>query len=810
MGLVEDLRYAFRAFQKNRAFATVAILSLALGIGANTTVFSLLDALLFRPLPVPEPERLVAIYTLDPRTPGNLQNSYLNYKDYRDRNTVFSSLLLHSPTLLNMTGQGEPRAVMAQIVTGNYFTTLGVKPLIGRWFTPEEDVTPGAVAVAVISQKLWLSTFSADPRITSRAIRLENRDFQIVGVAPPEFRGLSMQYAADVWVPLMMYPQVFPVPAAVNARRALYFSVVGRLKPGITLARAEASMQVLAEDLANQYPRENKGRRIRLLPAAEGTMTSRTRSDVTSAGALLMTVSALVLLIACANVANLLLARAAGRTKEITVRMALGAARWQLMRQLLLESALLSVAGGVLSLLMAKWARDLLWSIRPPDFKYAGSGPALNSHIFLYSLGTAVLSGILFGLLPAIRATRSDLATNLKERSNQSGQFRGAWSPRALLVMGQVAFSLMALVGAGLFLRSLMNASQIDPGFDAPHLGTVGYSIDQTLNEDRGREFHRRVLEAAAAVPGVDSVTLAKDPPLRVASARTVIMPGQEGAGPTRVTLTGTTWPGYFRTLRIPIVRGRDFSASDAKSAPKVAIFNEAAADVFFRGQDPLGKVIQFFNENLPVQIIGVARNANYRVVGEAPEPMIYLSLLQYHFPYASVYVHTSGDPDMVLAGVRRQMYSLDKDLVLDSASVTTAIRESLWAQRLSASLLAVFGGLALFLAAIGIYGVISYSVHQRSREMGLRMALGATAADVQRLVLGEGIRLVAIGVLAGTIAAMAVSRNVKSMLFGVSDRDAITFVLVPAILALAAILACWVPARRATHIDPAIALRDE
>ena len=790
----------------------MAILSLALGIGANTTVFSMLEAVLLRPLAVQDPDRLVAMFTTDTRIPGNLQNSYLNYKDYRDQSHVFSSLLLHSPILVSMTGHGEPRTLMAHIVSGNYFSTLGVKPAVGRWFLPEEDVTPGANAVTIIGYGLWTQLFGGDPAITSRTIRLEGREFNIVGVAPAEFRGLSSQYAADLWVPFMMYPQVFSVPAAVNQRRALYFSVVGRLKAGVSRAQAEASVRVIAQNLAAAYPKENKGRSVRLLPAAQAALADKTRGSVTNAGIVLMIVSGLVLLIACANVANLLLARAAGRTREITVRLALGASRWNLMRQLLVESTVLSLAGGLLSLAVARWARDLLWSMRPPDFKWAGYRLPLDGQVFAYGLGVSLLTGLIFGLIPAVRATTSDLATNLKERGGQPSSHRGGWTPRSMLVMGQVAFSLIALVGAGLFVRSLLNALHIDPGFDAGHLGVVGFSVNQTYNEERGRQFQRQAIEAAAAVPGVDAVTLAKDPPLKVASARTVLLGGGDvtGGGQGRLILTGVTWPGYFRTVHIPILRGRDFSLSDEKGSPRVAIVNEAAAASLWPGEEAVNKVIQFFGENVPVQVIGVARNANYREIGEAPEPMIYLSLVQYYFPYATLYVHTSGDPDAVLGGVRQQIRRLDANLVLDTESLPATIRASLWAQRLSAGLLAVFGGLAMLLAAIGLYGVISYSVHLRAREMGLRMALGATTADVQGMIIAEGMRLVAIGVLAGTVIALLAARNLKSMLYAVSDRDAVTFVLVPAILALVAIVACWIPARRATRIDPGITLREE
>jgi predicted permease len=809
MGIVGDLRYALRALTKNRGFATVAILSLALGIGANTTVFTMLNAVLLRPLSVREPERLAALYTLDSRSPGYFLCSYLNYKDYRDRNQVFSSLLLYSPILIDLTGRGEPQTLMAQIVTGNYFSTLGVNAVVGRTFLPEEDVNPGANPVAVISHGLWTRVFGGDPHITSRTIRLNNYDFRIVGVAPPEFHGVNGLYAGDVWVPMMMYPQVFPAVAAVNQRRALYFSVAGRLKPGVTLAQAEGAMQSLAQSLAREYPMENQGRRIKLLPAAEAAIAPKTRGAVTSAAMVLMTVSGLVLLIACANVANLLLARAAGRNKEITVRLALGASRWQLMRQLLVESTMLSVAGGLLSLLVARWARDLLWSMRPPDFKYAGFRLDLDTKVFAYSLAISVLTGILFGLIPAIRATSADLATDLKERAGTPPSTRGSWHPRSLLVMGQVAFSLIALVGAGLFMRSLWNVTRLDPGFDAVHLGVVSFNVgDQGYSEARGREFQRRALELAAAVPGVASATLAKDSPLHVGSSRVALLQGQDTTG--RLTLTCVTWPGYFRTVAIPLLRGRDFSPQDLPAAPRVAIVNEVAAAHFWPGEEAVGKVIQFAGENLPVRIVGVARNANYREIGEPPEAMIYLSLVQYYFPYSALYVRTAGNPDAVLGAVRQQMRALDRNLVLDTESIPATIRASLWAQRLSASLLAVFGCLALLLATIGIYGVISYSVHQRMREMGLRMAMGATSMDVQRLILREGMRLVAIGVLVGTILSLAISRHVKSMLFAVSEWDAATFLLVPGFLALVAMLACWIPARRATHIDPATALREE
>jgi predicted permease len=808
-GFLDDLRYGLRALAKNRGFATVAILSLALGIGANTTVFTLLNAILIRPLPVADPQRLAAVVTLDAANPGALLCSYPNYKDYRDRNQVFSSLTLYSPILINLTGHGDPQSLMGQIVTGNYFTTLGVNPVIGRGFLPEEDASPGARPVAVISFGLWTRMFAGAPGITSRTLRLNGRNYSIIGVAPQGFQGITTIYAADVWVPMMMYQQIYPNPAWVNQRRALLFSVAGRLKPGLGMAQAEAGLQGLVRELEREYPAENRGRRIQLTSITEAAVAPKTRALIRHAGSVLIIVSSLVLLIACANVANLQMARAAGRSREIAVRLAIGATRWQLIRQLLMESVVLSVAGGTLGLLFARWARDILWSIRPPALRHAGFSLDLDSRVLCYTIAVSLGTGILFGLIPGFRATRIDLATGLKERSGQSAS-TGGWHPRSILVMAQMALSLVALVGAGLFLRSLRNAGHIDPGFDAGHIAAISFNLaDQGYNEARGREFHRMALERVAAVPGVDSVALAKDVPFSVASARTLVLQGQDNTK-GRVTLTSVTSPGYFKTIGMPLLRGRDFSPEDAQGAPQVAIVNEAAAAFFWPGQDPVGQVISFFPDNVPVAIVGVARNANYLGIGEAPQAMVYLSLLQFYFPYGAIYLHTRGDPDAVLPAARQQVRTLDRNLVLDAETAATTIRQSLWAQRLSADLLAVFGALAMLLATIGIYGVISYSVQQRSRELGIRLALGASLADIQILILREGIRLVAIGVVVGTAAALAASRAVESLLFVISAQDAVTFVLVPSILTLVAILACWLPAMRAARVDPATALRDE
>ena len=474
---------------------------------------------------------------------------------------------------------------------------------------------------------------------------------------------------------------------------------------------------------------------------------------------------------------------------------------------------MLALLGGAAGLVLARWARDVLWSMRPPMFTYAGVHLDLDGRVLAYTLAISLLTGILFGLAPALRATGGDLASDLKERTGRSDSSLKGRRTRSMLVIGQVALSVVALVGAGLFVRSLWNAGRIETGFDAARLGVVAFNVaDQGYNEGRGREFERQALERAASVPGVVSATLAKDVPFHVSLARTVLLEGQEDttAGKGRFTLTSVVWPGYLPTVGIPILRGRDFSLLDTATTPRVAIVNEAAAMAYWPGENPIGKRIRFFGDNAPAEVVGIARNANYQAIGERPQALIYCSLVQYYFPTAVLYVRTGGDPEAVSAAVRRQVQTLDRNLLLQSESVGGIIRESLWAQRLSAGLLSVFGGLALVLARIGIYGVVSYSVNRRVREIGVRMALGATPAEVQTMVLTEGIRLVAMGVVAGLAIALIGARAVEGMLFATSPRDAATFVLVPSILTLVAILACWFPALRATRIDPATALRDE
>src|SRR5664279_5138597 len=780
-GFLDDLRYGLRGLTKNRGFAVAAVLSLALGIGANTTIFTLLNAILLRPLPVRDPAHLAAVFTTDPRIPGLLLCSYPNYQDYRDHNTVFSSLLLYSALTVNLTGRGDPQLLMGQLVSANYFSTLGVDPVVGRGFRAEEDV-PGAPPVAVISHGLWMRLFGGGRDVTGRTIEISGHPYGIIGVAPAAFQGLSQLSGADIFLPFSAYPQVYPNSGQVAQRRALILAAVGRLKPGVSVRQAESALQSLAQELERQYPRENHGRRVSLTTVSEAALNARTRPVVSQAGAVLMTISSLVLLIACANVANLLLARATGRHKEIAIRLAMGASRSRLIRQLLTESVLLAVTGGAIGLVLASWARNLLWALRPPMFKHAGFHLDLDPRVLMFTVGISLATGVLFGLAPAFRATRADLATDLKERAGVPEGFHRLWRPRGVLVMAQVAFSLVALIGAGLFARSLRSAGQIDAGFDAAHLGIVAYNVtDQGYNEVRGREYHQRAVETAAAVHGVISAALGRDGPFYVASTRMVQLEGEDNSttGQGRSTLTSVVSPGYFQTMGIGLLRGRDFRSADSKTAPRVVIVNATAAAAYWPGQDPIGRHISFAGEGVPVEVIGIVKTANYQAINEPPQPMVYLSLDQYYFPTAVLYVRTAGDPDSVMGTVRRQLQALDGNLLLQTESVETSIRELLWAQRLSAGVLAVFGGLALLLATIGIYGVISYSVRQRTPEIGVRLALGATVDDIHWMILREGTRLVAIGVVAGAGVSLAAAGRVGGMLFLRNPRDVLTFTLV-------------------------------
>jgi putative ABC transport system permease protein len=811
--LARDLLYALRGFRKNPTFTVVAVASLALGIGLNTAIFNLVSAVLLQPLPVRDPARLMSVFTLDRIYPGLLYCSYPNYKDYRDRNTVFSGLALYTPIQVTLTAGGETADVQGQIVTGNYFDVLGVRPVFGRTFLPEEDRVPDAQPVVVIGYALWRRRFAGSRSAIGAAIGLNNRRYTIIGVAPKDFHGAAALVNTDLWVPMMMYPKLFSMADWIDHRKALLFPVIGRLKDGVSRQQAEDNMKTLTAQLAREYPADNQGRTVTLLPLTESVIQPNSRGGLVLVGGVSLAVSGLVLLIACANVANLLLVRAAGRRKEMALRLALGVGRGRLIRQLLTESAALSIAGVVVALALGREVRDLLWTFRPPWMLSGDAALRFDGRVLGFTLLTAVLATLVFGLAPAWSAVDADLATELRDRRSPWTRAGHRVNLRGLLAMVQVALSAVALSGAGLFLRSLHNAETVDPGFDAAHMATVALDVKaRGLTPEEGRDYYARVIERAGGLPGVAAATLAFNPPFTVPRARSISIEGQASAtGSGAVAPINLVAPGYFQTLRIPLLRGRACTSADTENAPRVAIVNETVARRFWSGKSPVGARLRFFGENAPVEIVGVAKDSTYRNLGEDPQLMVYLCLGQYYSPSVTLWVRTTGDPEAMLGLMRRAVQDLDRGVLLSDLQTAMQVSHDLmWAPRLGAILFGAFGGLAAILTIIGLYGVISYSVGQRTRELGIRMALGAQPRTILRLVMAEGAIVVFWGLVLGLVATITIAGVLSSLLFGVSARDPLTLGVVMAILSATALAACAVPALRATRIDPMVALRDE
>ena len=818
---VSDLRFAWRMLLRNPGFTAVAVLSLALGIGANSTIFTLVNAVLLRPLPMHDPERLVAVFTTDERNRGAffnyMQSSPLNFQDYRKTSDVFTGLVAHNGVGLAFSGQGEPEQIFGEMVSGDFFGVLGVTPALGRGFLPDEDRVPGASLVTVLSHGFWQRRLGGDPAVVGRPITLNGHAFTVVGVAPEGFKGANAIGAPALWVPTMTHPQLATgfLKENIDSRRALIFGITGRLKPGVTLAQAEAKLKALASQLAQEYPDDNGGRSVALLPLAEATINPGFRENMVSAAGLLLTVVGLVLLIACANVANLMLARASVRQREVAVRLSLGASRGRLVRQLLTEGLLLALVACGFGLLVAYWAQGVLWSQRLPGLAADALDLTPNLRVLGFTLAVSLVTALLFGLAPALSASRPDVVGELKQRGGPAIGGNRPLNLRSLLVAGQVALSLVALVGAGLFVKSLGNAQRIDPGFDHEKLAVLSVDLGaQGYGEERARDFQRRMLERASALPGVERATLASGIPLfQGGLLRTVFPEGVDSSDRKNGKLVqlNTVEPGYFETMGIPLLRGRDFAPSDHPDSPRVVVVNETMAKQFWPEQQPIGKRFKFFGQEWWNEVVGVARDGKYNFLGENPQPHIYLSLRQTFEPAVSLHVRAAGDPATALGMARREVQEMDR--VLPITGVFTfgeILRQSLWAPRMGAWLLAVFGALSLVLAVIGIYGVMSYSVSQRTRELGLRMALGADQRDVLKLVVRQGATLAAIGIAVGLALSFAATRLVGNLLFDVTARDPLIFVGVPLLLALAAIVASAQPAWRASRVDPTVALRIE
>jgi predicted permease len=597
-----------------------------------------------------------------------------------------------------------------------------------------------------------------------------------------------------------------------DSRRALLFQVNGRLRDGVTVEQARANLQGIAKALEEQFPSDNRDRTVTVVPLAESTINPGFRENMVLAGSLLMGVVGLVLLIACGNVANLLLARATARRQEIAVRLSLGATRARLMRQLLTESVLLAALGGALGIVVAFWARSALWAFRPPFLQENALDLQFDSRVAIFTIMVSVLTGILFGLAPAVQSSRTELVTELKERTTvPSGSHW--YSARNILVVGQVGLSFIALVSAGLFLRSLGNAQQIDPGFDADRLIVLGVSPGTNgYDESRGRELYRRVMERVSSVAGVDAVSVATSVPLFDGGvSRTVFKDGQDTSDPRagRLTQLSQVMPGYFRTMGIHVIRGRGITEADRQGAPLVAVVNETMAKQYWPGEDPIGRRFRFIGNPAPLQVVGIAADSKYNFLGENATPYLYTSLEQTYSPAATVYVRASADPAAIMNTVRRELQQLEPTMpLLNVTTLRDVFEQALWAPRMGASLLGIFALLALLLAAIGLYGVMAYSVSQRTRELGIRVALGARQQDVRNMVVRQGLLLAVGGVAIGLAAAIALARLVTNLLYGVTANDPVTFAVIPVVLLAVAVVATYLPASRASRVDPVDALR--
>jgi predicted permease len=818
---VQDLRYGLRMLRKNPGFTAVAVLSLALGIGANTTIFTVVNAILLNAIPVRDLSHLVQLDTVDSKTlvtqakAVKLGMSLPNFKDYRRDNQVFTDLAATDQTPLTWSGGAEPRQVQGDLVTANYFAVLGIRPAMGRFFLPDEDTKPNGNDVAVLSYYFWANKLGSDPGIVGKSLIFNARPYTVIGVAPRGFKGTQTFLSSEqVWIPTSMSDQILggKDKEFFNDRRALTMLAFGRLKSGVDIGSAEASLKTLATHLESEFPRDNSGRSVALTPLSEAAVGANNHEQVALAGSLMMGIVGLVLLIACVNLANLLLAQGARRQKEITLRAALGANRSRIVRQMLTESMLLSLAGGAVGLAIAYAGRSILWSLRPPFIEQSGIDLSLDSHVLLFTLGVALLTGIIFGLAPAVKASRPDLMETLKA-GGRGGTMGWRRDPlRSMLVIGEMALALIALVGAGLFLRSMQNAQKIDLGFESKNLLIMNFDLGALHYEDgRGEQFYRAAIERVNNSPGIASATVASNAPLGGGFARTIFPEGRDEASGYRGTLTTVDdiTPNYFDTLRIPLVRGRTFTDVDRKDTAPVAIASEAMVAQYWPNENPLGKRFHFFGDSTLREIVGVVANSVVNEVGENPQPIVFLPMTQDYVPAATLQVRTSGSPESALATTRAALQSLDPNLAITNVfTIEQIIGQALWAPRMGGILLSVFGSLALVLSAVGVYGVLSYSVNQQTREIGLRMALGAQRRDVLRLILGQGLRLTIVGLGLGVIAALALMRVLVSLLFSVHAYDPFTYGAVTILLSVVALVACYIPARRAMRVDPMVALR--
>jgi predicted permease len=816
---MRDLLMTFRFARRQPAFAGIAVLTLALGIGANATIFSFVNTIFFRPLPVRHPNELVAMFTADSSFQSRLLPvSYLNFRDYRD-SQVFADLAAEVRLDLNVgDGGGPPERVSAASVTANYFDVLGVAPRLGRTFAPAEDAPIDAHPVIVISSHLWTRRFAADPQIAGRTIAVNGQRYTIIGVAADGFRGATLLSTFDVWVPISQRRGIVGfLDRWFEARQASFCAVYGRLKTPDGFAAATAAARTVSARLATTYPQENHTRSAVLVPFADAALNPNQRQPVIRMAWFLMVVVGLVLALSCTNVANLLLLRALSRDREIAVRLAIGASRGRLVRQLLAESLAVAALGGGLGMLMAIGGRQLLWTFRPPAVPDTLVVP-FDWHVLLYTLAATLCTGLICGLVPALQLSRPDIVSALKGQRGGPTAAARRFSAKNLLVVGQIALSALLLVGTGLVLRSLDRAQHLDPGMAADQLIVLNMNPD-AMGYDRPRAvaLFRRVIDTVQALPGVRSASFAFNKPLTGALTALFYLEGKNLPSPTlgAPIATNAADPSYFTTVGLPLREGRTFTTADTEDSAPSIVINQSLRDRFFdRGENPIGRHMRFVDVPTAFTIIGVVGDAAYASLGEQTPNYLYYPFQQaYGAGEVTLYVRTgtSTDPRPLVATVQRAIQALDPQLPLYNAGVVAdVVTQSLWVPRAASALLMFFGVLGLVLAAVGTYAVMSFHVDQARREIGIRMALGEARGTILTRVVRRGMTLVGIGLAIGLAIAIATTHFIAAFLYGLSATDGVTFAIAVVVLAVTACGATLLPARRATRTDPLLVLRAE
>ncbi len=820
-----DVRYAVRRLLASPGFTLAALATMALGIGANSAIFTIVNTVMLKPAAVARPERLVEIYTND-RDGTPVTSSYLDYLDVRAL-PVFDGAAAYELTLLNRTDTSPSSVIFGETVAGTYFSVLGIRPMIGRAFAPEDD-RPGATPTAILGYGYWQRHFGGDPGVLGRTLTLNGRTVSIIGVAPPTYKGALVGFVIDLWVPLNINYDLAAESRDRERRSNRSLFTKARLAEGVSVVEAQAAVDVLAARLSATYPDSNQDRTMSLYASSDVRLHPNIDKAIAPVAALLMAVPGLVLLVACANVANLLLARASGRTREIAVRLAVGASRARLVRLLLTESVILAVTGGAAGLLLAWWLLRLLQGWNPPGLPIpVALDLAMDYRVLWFTLLVSLATGAFFGLAPALQATRPGLIGGLKDESGSGWRSHKRFGMRNILVVTQVAVSLVLLTAAGLFIRSLQRAQDIDPGFERERAIILTPAMMLSgLKADNKRAFIERLRDRLAAIPGVDAVTLADRVPLGAQVRTTSVVvdnqqPDEHGRG-TEVDYTIND-AGYFSVLGIPVLRGRDFTPADDKTAPNVAIVSAAFAAKFFPGVDPLGHQIRFATgrradakgdaittEIAPMTVIGVARDTKVRTLGEDPRPYLYRPWRQTDEDIAFV-IRTTGDPASLVNTVRQTALALDPNLpILSLNTMRQHLSLMLTPPRLAAAMLGIFGTLAILLASLGLYAVVAFAAARRTKEIGIRVALGASPSHVIRLVVREGMTLVAIGVGLGFVLAAGMSRPLGAYLYGLDGLDPITFASVAAVMLGTALVANYLPARRAVRVDALSAIRYE